>query len=60
MKINKGLYTPLNQRYSSELRYLVDTMLRVDPNERSDVNDVVKYCEKQIAQMDAQAESGSS
>lgn len=41
-KINAGIYTPLSaSRYSSELRYLIDSMLRVDPNERVDINDVV-------------------
>lgn len=49
-KINQGVYQPLSaSRYSSELRYLIDSMLRVDPKERVDVNDVVIYCEKQIA-----------
>ncbi len=46
-KINLGQYAPLSaSRYSSELRYLVDSMLRVDPTERVDVADVVSYCEK--------------
>jgi hypothetical protein len=46
-KINQGIYTPLSaSRYSSELRYLIDSMLRVDPHERVDINDVVIYCEK--------------
>ncbi len=40
-KINQGLYTPLNTKYSSELRYLIDSMLRVDPLERCDIKDVV-------------------
>jgi hypothetical protein len=51
-KINSGVYQPLSaSRYSSELRYLIDSMLRVDPNERVEINDVVTYCEKHIAQM---------
>jgi serine/threonine protein kinase len=46
-KINQGVYTPLSaSRYSSELRYIIDCMLRVDPQERVDINDVVEYCEK--------------
>jgi len=46
-RINSGVYTPLSaSRYSSELRYLIDSMLRVDPNERVDIKDVVIYCEK--------------
>ena len=49
-KINQGVYSPLSaSRYSSELRYLIDSMLRVDPNERVEINDVVIYCEKHIA-----------
>jgi NIMA (never in mitosis gene a)-related kinase len=51
-KINSGVYQPLSaSRYSSELRYLIDSMLRVDPIDRVDINDVVIYCEKHIAQM---------
>jgi NIMA (never in mitosis gene a)-related kinase len=51
-KINQGLYTPLSaSRYSSELRYIIDSMLRVDPQERVDIYDVVLYCEKQIEGM---------
>jgi hypothetical protein len=46
-KINSGVYVPLSaSRYSSELRYLIDSMLRVDANERVDIKDVVSYCEK--------------
>jgi serine/threonine protein kinase len=49
-KINSGVYQPLSaSRYSSELRYLIDSMLRVDPNDRVDINDVVIYCEKHIS-----------
>ena len=48
-KINSGVYVPLSaSRYSSELRYLIDSMLRVDANERVDIKDVVIYCEKQM------------
>ena len=48
-KINSGIYAPLSaSRYSPELRYLIDSMLRVDPNERAEIADVVKYCEKQL------------
>ena len=51
-KINSGVYQPLSaSRYSSELRYLIDSMLRVNPNERVDIVDVVAYCEKHIAQL---------
>eukprot|EP00347_Sterkiella_histriomuscorum_P020114 403339050 len=54
-KINQGVYAPLSaSRYSSELRYMIDCMLRVDPQERVDINDVVTYCEKHIAQLNKQ------
>ncbi len=49
-KINQGVYEPLSaSRFSSELRYIIDCMLRVDPHERVDIHDVVSYCEKQIS-----------
>lgn len=51
-KINAGQYAPLSaSRYSSELRYLVDSMLRVEPNERADITDVLQYCEKMLSQI---------
>jgi Intra-flagellar transport protein 57 len=60
-KINSGVYLPLSaSRYSSELRYLIDSMLRVDANARVDINDVVTYCEKHIAQMMQQTQNGSN
>ncbi len=46
-KINAGVFTPLSaSRYSSELRYLIESMLNVDPTQRVSVEDVVKYCEQ--------------
>ena len=54
-KINSGVYNPLSaSRYSSELRYLIDSMLRVDPNERVDIVSVVEYCEKHLAALNKQ------
>jgi hypoxanthine-guanine phosphoribosyltransferase len=35
-------------------------MLRVDPNERVEINDVVIYCEKHIAQLNAAGNSDNS
>jgi hypothetical protein len=46
-------------RYSSELRYLIDSMLRVDPTERVDVNDVVQYCQKHLAGLNNQSNDES-
>lgn len=43
--INKGQYPPLPERYSAELRALVDTMLLLDPNQRSAITDVTAACE---------------
>ena len=49
-KINQGVYAPLSaSRYSPELRYLIDSMLRVDPSERAAIHDIVSYCEKQLS-----------
>lgn len=60
-KINQGLYAPLSaSRYSSELRYLIDSMLRVDPNERVDIKDVVKYCEVQLEALNKVSQGGTS
>jgi Intra-flagellar transport protein 57 len=60
-KINSGVYIPLSaSRYSSELRYLIDSMLRVDPHQRVDISDVVTYCEKHIAQLMAAANLDNS
>lgn len=43
------MYAPLSaSRYSSELRYLIDSMLRVDPHDRVDILDIVQYSEKMM------------
>lgn len=53
-KINSGVYSPLSaSRYSSELRYIIDSMLRVDASDRVDINDVVKYCEKYLSKLNS-------
>ena len=44
-KINKGEYPPLESRYSENLRILIDLMLKVSPEERIDLKDVLKACE---------------
>jgi hypothetical protein len=44
-KIIKADYLPLSSsRYSSELLYIIDQMLIVNPDERVNITDVVKYC----------------
>jgi hypothetical protein len=46
-KIITGDYSPLSSsRYSSELLYIIDQMLIVNPDERATINDVVNYCTK--------------
>jgi NIMA (never in mitosis gene a)-related kinase len=46
-KIITGDYSPLSSsRYSSELLYIIDQMLIVNPDERATNNDVVNYCTK--------------
>lgn len=46
-KINKGEYPPLDNRYSENLRLLIDMMLKVSPEERIDLKDVLKACENE-------------
>jgi NIMA (never in mitosis gene a)-related kinase len=43
--INKGQYPPLPDRYSAELRGLVDSMLLLDPVQRAPISDVTTACE---------------
>mmetsp|Transcript_13723 Transcript_13723/g.25879 ORF Transcript_13723/g.25879 Transcript_13723/m.25879 type:complete len:695 (-) Transcript_13723:88-2172(-) len=43
--INKGEYPPLPERYSAELRGLVDFMLVLDPSQRAAITDVTAACE---------------
>jgi NIMA (never in mitosis gene a)-related kinase len=35
--INKGEYQPIEERYSQELRFLIDSMLKVNPVERLEI-----------------------
>lgn len=59
--INSGVFSPLSaSRYSAELRYLIDSMLRVDPNQRVEINDVVAYCEKHLKQQDVTTNNSQS
>lgn len=41
-KINKGEYSSIDSRYSENLRILIDLMLKVNPEERIDLKDVLK------------------
>jgi NIMA (never in mitosis gene a)-related kinase len=48
-KINQGVFPPLSaSRYSGELRYIIDAMIRVDPEERASVADVIDYVKQQM------------
>jgi predicted Co/Zn/Cd cation transporter (cation efflux family) len=47
-KINKGEYPPLDNRYSEPLRILIDMMLKVSPDERIDLKEVLKECENEL------------
>jgi len=46
-KINKGEYPPLDNKYSENLRLLIDLMLKVSPEERIDLKDVLKAWENE-------------
>eukprot|EP00743_Colponemidia_sp_Colp-15_P008010 GILK01008675.1.p1 GENE.GILK01008675.1~~GILK01008675.1.p1 ORF type:complete len:735 (+),score=154.97 GILK01008675.1:110-2314(+) len=50
-KINKGEFPPVDARYSSELRDIVESMIRVDPAARADIHQVweaaTAYMQKQ-------------
>jgi serine/threonine protein kinase len=44
-RITKGQFPPLNEKYSSELRGVINGMLKLDPDQRFDINQVVQLCE---------------
>ncbi|CAG9310233.1 unnamed protein product [Blepharisma stoltei] len=43
--INKGEFPPLPERYSEELRQLVNSMIQVDPKNRLSIDQIVELCE---------------
>lgn len=43
--INKGEYPPIPDRYSEEIRQIVNSMIQVDPRKRLSVAQVVELCE---------------
>ena len=45
------MYPPIPNRFSEQLRTLVDFMLRVKPEERLDINQVVELCKLQRENM---------
>lgn len=45
--ISKGEYPAIESRYSEELRNLIDMMLRLNPSERYDAEQVMKVCKEQ-------------
>lgn len=43
IKITRGEFEPLSSSYSADLRGLVSKLLAVDPDDRPDINQVLKY-----------------
>ncbi|CAG9320770.1 unnamed protein product [Blepharisma stoltei] len=43
--INKGEFPPLPDRYSEELRQLVNSMIQIDPKNRLSIDQIVELCE---------------
>lgn len=44
-RITKGQYPPLSEKYSPELRALVNGMLKLDPDQRFEITHVMQLCE---------------
>lgn len=44
-RITKGQFPPLNDRYSPELKAVVNGMLKLDPDQRFNISQVVQLCE---------------
>ena len=47
-RINKGQYPPIHSKYSDELKWLMDAMLKHNPTERISMDNVVQCCEKKL------------
>ena len=41
MKITKGNFAPISERYSEDLRNLIESMLHLDPAQRPTINDIM-------------------
>ena len=50
--INKGEYPPIPERYSEEMRTMVNSMIRVDPQERLAMSQVVELCNAHLQVVD--------
>lgn len=50
--INKGEYPPIPEKYSEELRTMVNSMIRVDPQERLAMSQVVELCNAHLQVVD--------
>lgn len=44
-RITKGQFPPLSEKYSAELRGVITGMLKLDPEQRFDIAQVVQLCE---------------
>lgn len=44
-RITKGQFPPLSEKYSAELRQMIMAMLKLDPDQRFDISQVVDLCE---------------
>lgn len=47
-KINKGEYEPITDQYSMKLRNIIYSMLKVNPEERASLKDIVEGCEANV------------
>ncbi|CAI2386963.1 unnamed protein product [Moneuplotes crassus] len=43
--IKAGVYSPIPDRYSSNLKLLIDSMIKINPAERLDIDQICKICE---------------
>jgi len=43
--IKAGVYSPIPDRYNSNLKLLIDSMIKINPAERLDIDQIVKICE---------------
>jgi hypothetical protein len=44
-RITKGQFPPISDRYSNELRQMIMSMLKLDPDQRFDIDQVCELCE---------------
>ena len=46
--ISKGEFPPIGEKYSEELKTLVNSMIQVNPEKRLDIDQVVELCQIQL------------